>query len=498
MIAQAIAAVVLLAGHYIVMAVLAAYGIHRLYLAWLAWRSSAPPRPPQRFAELPLVTVQLPVYNERHVIARLIDAAAALDYPADRLEIQVLDDSTDETATIAAARIAHHRALGVEIVHIRRPDRVGFKAGALAYGLEQARGEFVLILDADFVPAPDFLRALIDPLADPAVGMVQARWSYLNRHRNLLTRVQAVLLDAHFMIEHRQRAARGLFFNFNGTAGIWRKQAIRDAGGWRADTLTEDLDLSYRAQLAGWRFVYLGEVECRSELPADMNAFKTQQHRWTKGSIEVMLRLLPSIWRAKLPLPVKIEATLHLTSNLAYLLFIIECLILFIPGVAVREAYHLDALLWIDVPLLIMTSLSNFAFFLLGQRALHLGAGKPARLHEVVLLMPLLIGLALNNCRAVIEALLGIRSGFVRTPKQGSAASDRRSAPYRTSRSRLGERTEIGLGLVFAGWAVWLAGHHHWQSAPFAALFAACFLAIGIGSVQALRQRSVPRQLSAA
>lgn len=493
-----IAAIALLSGHYFVMVMLWVYGVHRLYLAWLEWRSSPQPHPRQWFAELPLVTVQLPVYNERLVIARLIDSAAALNYPADRLEIQVLDDSTDETASIAAARIAYHKARGVQIVHIRRPNRIGFKAGALAYGLEQAQGEFLLILDADFIPAPDFLRALIDPFTDPAVGMVQARWSYLNRYRNLLTRVQAVLLDAHFMIEHRQRAARGLFFNFNGTAGIWRKQAICDAGGWRADTLTEDLDLSYRAQLAGWRFVYLGEVECRSELPADMNAFKTQQHRWTKGSIEVMLSLLPSIWRAKLPFPVKIEATLHLTSNLAYLLFVIECLILFIPGVALREAYHLDALLWIDVPLLIMTSLSNFTFFLLGQRALHLGAGKPAQLHEVVLLMPLLIGLALNNGRAVIEALLGIRSGFVRTPKQGSAATARWTASYRAARSRLGERTEIGLGLVFAGWTVWLAGHQHWQSAPFAALFAVCFLAIGIGSVQAHQPRPAQRQLGTA
>lgn len=469
------------------MVLLGVYGGHRLYMAWLQWRSSSAPQISPRFSSFPLITVQLPIFNEREVIARLIDAAAALDYPADRLEIQVLDDSIDETTSIAAARIAYHQARGAQIVHIRRPDRIGFKAGALAYGLEQAKGEFLLILDADFVPNPDFLRALIDPLADPQVGMVQARWSYLNRNLSLLTRVQAVFLDAHFMIEQSQRAARGLFFNFNGTAGIWRKQAIRDAGGWQADTLTEDLDLSYRAQLAGWRFVYLSDVQCRSELPADMNAFKTQQHRWTKGSIEVMLRLLPSIWRAKLPLPVKIEATVHLTSNLTYLLVILECLILFIPGVALREAYQLDALLFVDVPLLTITSLSHFSFFLFGQRSLHVE--KRTRLHEIALLIPMLIGLALNNGRAVAEALLGIRTEFVRTPKQGSAVAVRQSGSYRAARSRLGERTEIGLGLVFAVCAVWLAGHQYWLSAPFAALFAVSFLAIGIGSVQAHMSR---------
>lgn len=482
-----IAAIVLLSGHYLVMVLLGVYGGHRLYMAWLQWRSSSAPQISPRFSSFPLITVQLPIFNEREVIARLIDAAAALDYPADRLEIQVLDDSIDETTSIAAARIAYHQARGAQIVHIRRPDRIGFKAGALAYGLEQAKGEFLLILDADFVPNPDFLRALIDPLADPQVGMVQARWSYLNRNLSLLTRVQAVFLDAHFMIEQSQRAARGLFFNFNGTAGIWRKQAIRDAGGWQADTLTEDLDLSYRAQLAGWRFVYLSDVQCRSELPADMNAFKTQQHRWTKGSIEVMLRLLPSIWRAKLPLPVKIEATVHLTSNLTYLLVILECLILFIPGVALREAYQLDALLFVDVPLLTITSLSHVSFFLFGQRSLHVE--KRTRLHEIALLIPMLIGLALNNGRAVAEALLGIRTEFVRTPKQGSAVAVRQSGSYRAARSRLGERTEIGLGLVFAVCAVWLAGHQYWLSAPFAALFAVSFLAIGIGSVQAHMSR---------
>lgn len=486
MIATDIAAAVLLSGHYLVMVLLSAYGAHRLYLVWRQWRSTTLTVSTPQFTCLPHVTVQLPVYNERHVIARLIDAAVALDYPADRLEIQILDDSTDDTVVIGAARAAYHQARGVKIVHIKRPDRTGYKAGALAYGLERARGEFLLILDADFVPAPDFLRKLIDPLADPRVAMVQARWGYLNRERNLLTRAQAVLLDAHFAIEHSQRAAAGLFFNFNGTAGIWRKAAITNAGGWSARTLTEDLDLSYRAQLAGWRFVYQGDVVCRSELPADMNAFKTQQHRWTKGSIEVMLRLITAIWRAKVPLPVKIEATVHLTSNLAYLLIILECLILFAPGVVVREVYRLDALLWIDAPLLVIASLSHLSFFLFGQRTLRNGTWASAR--EIAALIPVLIGLALNNGRAVVEALLGQRSGFVRTPKQGDVgrtATRRRDPLYRAASSRLGEWTEIGLGFAFAVFAIWLVDHQYWLSTPFAALFSVSFLVIGIGSLKA-------------
>lgn len=484
------AAVIFLSGHYLIMIMLGLLGAHRLYLTYLQWRLPAQPRVERRFDELPLVTVQLPVFNERHVIARLIDAAAALDYPRDRIEIQILDDSTDETTAIAAARADYHRALGIRIDHLTRPDRNGFKAGALAYGLERASGEFLLILDADFVPAPDFLRALIDPLADPDVAMVQARWAYLNRDNNLITRAQAVLLDAHFAIEQSRRAARNLFFNFNGTAGIWRKQAICDAGGWRADTLTEDLDLSYRAQLAGWRFVYRGEVACRSELPGDMDAFKTQQHRWTKGSIEVMLRIIPAIWRARLPLRVKIEASVHLTSNLSYLFILLECLVFFGPGIAFREAYHLDALLWIDAPLFALASLSHLGFFLFGQRAL--GIGTRGRLREIAFLIPMLIGLALNNGRAVIEALLGMRSGFVRTPKRGGsgkAAAVRASAAYRTARSRLGETAEFGLGLIYASASIWLIQQQYWLSAPFAMLFAISFLGIGVGTIQARQPR---------
>lgn len=481
-----IGSIIMLLSHYFIMAMLGIYGLHRLYLTWRQARSPAPQVSAARFAMLPSVTVQLPIFNERTVIKRLIDAAAALDYPADRLEIQILDDSTDETASIAAARVAHHRALGVNIEHVRRPDRSGFKAGALAYGLERAQGEFLLILDADFVPAPEFLRSLIDPLADPGVAMVQARWDYFNRGPSLLTRAQGVLLDAHFAIEHNQRAARDVFFNFNGTAGIWRKQAIRDAGGWRADTLTEDLDLSYRVQLAGWRFVYRGDVICRSELPADMNAFKTQQHRWTKGSIEVMLRIMPLILRAKLPIATKIEAFMHLTSNLSYLFVILECMVLFIPVILIRDMLALDYLFIVDMALLLLASFSHASFFFFGQRELH---GRPTRrLPEVAVLVPLMIGLAFNNGRAALEALLGIRSGFVRTPKQGddsSAGAAQRVAKYRAVRSRFGEWIEVAFGLVFIVCAFWMIDQQYWLSAPIALLFGLSFLAVGVGSMQA-------------
>lgn len=481
-----IGAILIISSHYLIMVVLSGFGAHRLHLTYRQWRAAPAQDHPARFETLPLVTVQLPVFNERHVITRLIDAAAALDYPRDRLEIQILDDSTDETAALAAARCDYHRSLGVRIEHVRRPDRRGFKAGALDYGLARAAGDFLLILDADFLPPPGFLRALIDPLADPGVAMVQARWGYLNRNASLLTRAQAVLLDAHFAIEHSRRAAGGLFFNFNGTAGIWRKQAIVDAGGWRADTLTEDLDLSYRAQLGGWRFVYRGGVICPGELPGDMNAFKTQQHRWTKGSIEVMLRTLPPLWRAKLPWRVKSEAIIHLTSNISYLLIVAECLLLFVPGVLFREAYHLDALLWVDAPLFVIASLSHIGFFLVGQRVL--GQKVRGTLREVAILIPLLIGLALNNGRAVVEALLGQRSPFIRTPKLGSMgqrSEGRGVTAYRAARSWLGAACEISLGLAYVGCAIWLVAAEFWLSLPFAILFAASFLAIGLSSVQA-------------
>jgi cellulose synthase/poly-beta-1,6-N-acetylglucosamine synthase-like glycosyltransferase len=478
-------AVALLVVHYGVLLLLGLYGLHRLYLTVVVVvgrNRPIDPHIPGGFQTLPVVTVQLPVFNERHVIERLIDAAAALDYPHDRLHIQVLDDSTDETTELAAARVRHHAAAGLRIDHVRRPDRSGFKAGALAWGLDRTDGEFVLILDADFVPGPDFLRLALPPLADPAVGMVQARWSYLNREHSLLTRTQAMLLDAHFAIEQTARARRGVFFNFNGTAGIWRAEAIRDAGGWRADTLTEDLDLSYRAQLRGWRFAYRDDLTCPSELPTDINALKTQQHRWAKGAIEVMRALLPRVWATRLPFTTKVEASFHLTSNLAYLLLLIDSLFLVVPTIVVRERYDLDILLWLDLPLFALATLSHIGFFLAGQARVHSGVG--GQIGTAFALMAMLIGLCFNNGRAVAEALAGRRSPFVRTPKQGDAAVSRAGARYSPARTPVYERIEILLGLAYGVCVVWAVDQGYWVGAPFPALFAVMFLMVGVGSMR--------------
>ncbi|MFQ5720351.1 MAG: cellulose synthase family protein, partial [Acidobacteriota bacterium] len=280
---------------------LSLYGIHRWFLLWFARRPMAgPDRSPRAGGPVPWVTVQLPVFNERLVVEGLIDATCAIDWPRDRLEIQVLDDSTDDTADLVAERVRQARAQGFIIHHVRRARRHGYKAGALAAGLTTARGEFIAVFDADFVPPRNFLQATVFEFDDPQVGMVQARWGHLNRRRSWLTRIQAVFLDGHFLVDHVARTRSGCFFNFNGTAGIWRRRCIEDAGGWQADTLTEDLDLSYRAQLRGWRFVYRPDVLAPAELPARMSSFRSQQHRWAKGSIQTARKLLPLLMSGSL------------------------------------------------------------------------------------------------------------------------------------------------------------------------------------------------------
>src|SRR5512136_915466 len=307
----------------LVLLVLSVYGSHRYFMAYLYYRYKYnQPVPGARFAELPPVTVQLPVFNEMYVVERLIGAVCQLDYPAELLEIQVLDDSTDETTTISRRCVEHWRARGVDIHYVHRTNRQGFKAGALENGLKTARGEFVAVFDADFVPTPDFLRRTVHFFTDDRIGMVQVRWEHLNRGLSALTQAQGMMLDAHFVVEHTARNRSGRFFNFNGTAGIWRRSAIAAGGGWQHDTLTEDLDLSYRAQLAGWRFVYLPDLVTNAEVPVEMNAFKSQQHRWAKGSIQTALKLLPLIRRASVPKEVKKEAFFHLTANVGYLLMI--------------------------------------------------------------------------------------------------------------------------------------------------------------------------------
>ncbi len=396
--------------------VLLLYGLHSLVLLAFYHRGRRQPsvRPPEP-VDWPVVTVQLPIFNELHVAERLVTAVAALDYPADRLEIQVLDDSTDETVERVAAHVAALRAAGCDVHHLRRIERTGYKAGALRAGLEQARGELIAIFDADFVPPTDFLRRLVPHLtATPSVGMVQARWSHLNGDYSALTRAQAIALDAHFVIEQNGRDRAGCFLNFNGTAGLWRRSCIEDAGNWQADTLTEDLDLSYRAQLRGWRFRFVGDVVAPAELPAEVGALKSQQFRWTKGAVETARKLLPRLWRTPgLPFWLKAMATMHLTSNLVFP-FILLAGILNVPLIWIKHAGG-HSVYFAATSVGLVTFLGSLVVYATAQRAIYPDWRR--RLLWLPVFLAGSMGLTVVNTRAVVSALLGRRSPFIRTPK---------------------------------------------------------------------------------
>lgn len=414
----------ILASYYLVLGTLAAYGLHRLLLVREYLKNGAGRLPPplllQPLEGWPAVTVQLPIFNERYVAERLIDAVCALDYEADRLEIQVLDDSLDDTAEVIRASVEAYRAKGIDIVHLHRWNRAGYKAGALAAGQRVAKGEMVAVFDADFVPPTDFLRRTLPYFRDPGIGMVQARWGHLNRNDSLLTRVQAMLLDGHFVVEHAARHGAGCLFNFNGTAGVWRRSAIEDAGGWQHDTLTEDLDLSYRAQLRGWRFHYLSDLVVPAELPIDIDSFKSQQHRWAMGSIQTCRKLLRVVLRAPLSGRAKLEAFVHLTANCTYLLMVLLSLLVF-PAMVFRQGEEAWKVLLIDVPLFGSATLALAVFFLLGQRPAG-GASPASALGRLPALMALGIGLAVNNARAVVAGWRERGGVFHRTPKYRSGA----------------------------------------------------------------------------
>jgi cellulose synthase/poly-beta-1,6-N-acetylglucosamine synthase-like glycosyltransferase len=402
--------------YFTILIILSVYGVHRYHLTYLylKYRKKAP-KPLGRFEQLPRVTVQLPIFNERYVVARLLEAASKLDYPSELLEIQVLDDSTDETRVVCSRLVSEYARASVPMTYHHRENREGYKAGALASGMEKASGEFIAIFDADFVPPPSVLRQMVDYFTDPQVGVVQGRWTWLNREYSSLSEVEAILLDGHFVIEHGGRNYSGRFFNFNGTAGMWRRAAIEDAGGWQHDTLTEDTDLSYRAQLRGWKFVYDPKIVCPSELPVEMNSFKTQQARWAKGLIQTAKKLLPTIWRSRVPLKIKIEATLHLTANLAYPLMIVFSLIL-LPAMIVRFYQGWFQMLYLDLPLFLAATCSFSTFYMVAQRQLYPRRWR-SRIKYIPFLMATGIGLAVVNSKAVMEALFGKESEFVRTPK---------------------------------------------------------------------------------
>jgi cellulose synthase/poly-beta-1,6-N-acetylglucosamine synthase-like glycosyltransferase len=477
------------AAHLVALMVLALYGGHRVWLIVGALAARRGERDVRSQGDLPLplppgqvsfVTVQLPLYNEPAVAARLIDAVAALAWPADRLEIQVLDDSTDETSAICAERVAAAAARGLAITHLQRRDRRGYKAGALEAGRRLARGELLAVLDADFVVPSNFLRDMIAPFADPGVAMVQARWEHLNRETSLLTRVQALLLDGHFAIEQRARAHRGHIFNFNGTAGIWRAEAIDQAGGWQADTLTEDLDLSYRAALINsrqWRFVFLDRVAVPAELPESMSAFRSQQFRWAKGSVEVARKLVGGLARSRRGWRDRLEGWFHLTHNFPYL----ATAILVVSGVvAAALGGHpwSSVLTWITV---VTTALVLCGYVLIAQWLLH----RPRWFGSIVLIpamTALVAGISLGQARGIGQALRGRRSEFVRTPKTG----DRRGSPTERARRRPATAflSEAVLGTAALAAAALTAQHEVWFSATPFVLFGLGLWWVALGSMR--------------
>ena len=459
-----------LVAYYLVLSLLAVYGAHRAFMVRLYYRHRGDdPLPDGNLERLPVITVQLPLYNEVYVVERLLEAVLALDYPKELLEVQVLDDSTDETRDVASAAVERYRNLGHDVVYLSRDHRKGYKAGALQAGLEKSRGEFLVIFDADFVPQPEMLRRCLPHFGDPNVGMVQARWEHLNRDFSLLTRIQAIFLDGHFVIEHTARNRSGRFFNFNGTAGIWRRRCLEEAGGWQSDTLTEDLDASYRAQLAGWRFVYLKDVAVPAEVPVDMNGFKSQQHRWTKGSIQTGRKLLPDVLRSRFPWKVKIEAFFHLTNNFSYLLVVLLALLI-LPAIVVREEIGWRKLAILDFPLFFGATCSFIAFYFSSQR--EIGQGWRETLKYMPCLMSLGIGLSITNVRAVLEALANKPTEFTRTPKYRieGAAGEWRSKKYRSA-SNLSVAAEILLAGYFLAALAFAVAEGYWLGVPFLIIF---------------------------
>lgn len=485
----------LLIAYFTVLLLLCTFGVHRAHLVWLWVRNrknvERVAEAYQLPAELPKVTVQLPLYNEATVVERLLEAAAALDYPRDRLEIQVLDDSNDETRALAARQVQALARTGLDIQHVRRPTRDGYKAGALDYGLQTAKGELVAMFDADFLPQPDFLKRVVGHFQAPEIAMVQTRWEHLNRDASLMTQVQAMLLDGHHVVENQARFGSGRLFNFSGTGGIWRRTAIDDAGGWQHDTLTEDLDLSYRAQLRGWRFVYRPDVTTPSELPEDMSALRAQQYRWAKGTVQTARKLLwrvlsaPDLTRAQ-----RLEAFFHLTPHAAYALMMLLT-ILVLPALLLVPASNLGTMMAIDLPLCFGATGSIGVYFMLAERAQgRSGLGALMRLPAVIALGA---GLSPLLTRAAWGGLRQMAGEFVRTPKRGEGG------PRYRQRAKL-PWAELVLCLVSIASVVASIKTGHWFATPFTAMFAwgYAYVAFHLIVEQVTTRQEVPRLVTSA
>jgi cellulose synthase/poly-beta-1,6-N-acetylglucosamine synthase-like glycosyltransferase len=474
----------LLIPYFFVLILLAGYGVHRYILVYLYYKhqKNRTTEPSAYFEDLPRVTVQLPIFNEQYVVERLLEAVCKLNYPREKLDIQLLDDSTDETVGVARNLVDRYAALGQPVSYHHRTSREGFKAGALAEGMKTAKGEFIAIFDADFTPPEDFLLRTVHHFTNPKIGMVQTRWTHINRNYSFLTEVEAILLDGHFVLEHSGRARTGLFFNFNGTAGMWRRTAIEEAGGWQHDTLTEDTDLSYRAQLKGWKFIYLQDVECPAELPVEMTAFKTQQARWAKGLIQTGKKILPKVLASDASLHTKIEAWYHLTSNISYPLMVLLSILL-TPAMIIRSYQGWCQMLYIDLPLFMASTCSISSFYLVSQRELF-PRSWTRTLPYLPFLMALGIGLTVTNTKAVIEALIGRKTAFARTPKY-RVESKKDKVGKTKYRRRLGwvPWVELLVGSYFALTVYYAIDNENYITVPFLLLFVIGYWCTGLMSL---------------
>lgn len=470
--------------YFAILTVLSIYGAHRLWMLVLYFRHKKDvPQPKGDSNYLPHVTVQLAIFNEINVVERLVDSVIRMDWPKEKLEIQLLDDSTDETRGFAQAVCARYQALGYDIQHLHRTDRTGFKAGALHEGLKVAKGELVAMFDADFIPTEDFLRNAVPHFADTNVAFVQGCWAHINRDFSLLTQVQAILLDGHFVFEHTARNRSNAFFNFSGTAGMWRVKAIADAGGWQHDTITEDADLSYRAQLKGWTGVYLKDLVVPAELPVEVNAFKSQQHRWAKGNAQVIRKLMKTIWMSKESLHTKLECWFHLTANCNYMLMVVLA-VLMVPAMVFRAGTPWYVLLATDGPFFLLNAVSVGLYFGLSQRELTDNRGWTKRIKYIPALMGLGIGLALNQAKAVLEGFFTDDKEFKRTPKLGVEAGGKsvQKRAYKVPKS-LVTYLEALFAVYYFGALVVSIYIRKWASVPFLWLFFSGFAYMSLWSL---------------